>query len=45
MSDRTRSVVHEPDEIAAPLVFVYLCGVLVCLSAALAWVYHFRGYA
>ncbi|MDY3552593.1 hypothetical protein R5W24_001679 [Gemmata sp. JC717] len=45
MSDRARSVVPEPDELAAPLVFLYLFGVLACLGAALAWVYHFRGYA
>ncbi|HEY1190335.1 MAG TPA: hypothetical protein VGE74_22065 [Gemmata sp.] len=45
MSERTRSVVTEPDERAAPLVFLYLFGVLAWLGAALAWVYYFRGYA
>ncbi|MBP3960824.1 hypothetical protein J8F10_36850 [Gemmata sp. G18] len=45
MTDRTRSVVAEPDEIAAPLVFLYLGGVLTCLAAVLSWVYFFRGYA
>lgn len=35
----------EADEVAAPLVLVYLMGVLVWLGAVLAWVYHFRGYA
>ncbi len=42
---RTVSVVKEPDEIVAPLVFVYIGGVLVWLFAVLAWVFHFRGYA
>lgn len=45
MQTRTRSVVSEPDELAAPLVFVYYGCVLVCLAAALAWVFYFRGYA
>lgn len=42
---RTVSAVKEPDESVAPLVFVYIGGVLVWLSAALAWVFYFRGYA
>ena len=43
--ERTRSVVTEPDESAAPLVFLYTAGVLVGLGAILAWVFYFRGYA
>ncbi len=45
MTPRTHSVVTEPDEAAAPLVFLYLSGVVVWLFAVLAWVYYFRGYA
>lgn len=41
---RTESVVKEPDEAAAPLVFVYLAGVITWLFAVLAWVFWFRGY-
>ena len=42
---RTESVVKEPDEIAAPVVFIYLAGVIVWLFAVIAWVFYFRGYA
>jgi hypothetical protein len=45
MTQRTVSVVKEPDEIAAPLVFLYIFGVLAWLSAIIAWVFYFRGYA
>ena len=45
MTHRTRSVVKEPDEAVAPLVFIYIAGVVACLFAILAWVYWFRGYA
>jgi hypothetical protein len=45
MTQRTKSVVAEPDELAAPVVFVYISGVLFWLAAALAWVFWFRGYA
>ena len=45
MTQRTVSVVKEPDEQVAPLVFAYIFGVIACLGAALAWVYYFRGYA
>jgi hypothetical protein len=45
MEQRTRSVVKEPDEIAAPLVFTYIFVVIGWLSAVLAWVFWFRGYA
>jgi hypothetical protein len=45
MTQRTGSVVTEPDERAAPFVFAYLIGVVVCLFAVLAWVFWFRGYA
>ena len=45
MTQQTVSVVKEPDETAAPLVFAYLGGVLVWLFAVLAWVFYFRGYA
>ena len=45
MTQRTVSVVKEPDERAAPLVIVYIFGTLAWLFAVLAWVYYFRGYA
>jgi hypothetical protein len=45
MTQRTVSVVKEPDEILAPLVFVYLGGVVAWLFAVIAWVFYFRGYA
>ena len=45
MTVRTVSVVKEPDEAVAPLVFAYLGGVVVWLFAVLAWVFYFRGYA
>ncbi len=45
MTERTVSVVKEPDEIVGPLVFVYLGGVLTWLAAVIAWVFYFRGYA
>ncbi len=45
MTERTTSVVTEPDELAAPLVFAYLAGVVAWLAAVAAWVYWFRGYA
>ena len=45
MTERTVSVVKEPDETAAPLVVAYLGGVVVWLFAVLAWVFYFRGYA
>jgi hypothetical protein len=45
MTQRRVSVVKEPDEHAAPLVFAYIAGVVAWLAAALAWVYYFRGYA
>lgn len=45
MSNRVRSVVTEPDEAAAPLVFVYIVGVIAWLAAVTAWVFYFRGYA
>jgi len=35
------SVVKEPDEIAAPLVFAYLGGVIFWLFAVIAWVFYF----
>lgn len=44
-SDRKVSVVREPDEFAAPAVFLYIFGVLVWLAAVLAWVFWYRGYA
>ena len=40
-----RSIVREPDELLAPVVFLYIFGVLATLSGALAWVFWFRGYA
>lgn len=45
MTSRTVSVVKEPDETLAPLVFLYISSVLVWLGAVLAWVFWFRGYA
>jgi hypothetical protein len=45
VEQRTRSVVKEPDEIAASLVFAYIFATIVWLLAALAWVFWFRGYA
>ena len=45
MTNRTVSVVKEPDERLAPLVFAYIGGVVVTLLAFLAWVFYFRGYA
>ena len=42
---RPVSVVKEPDETVAPLVFLYLGGVIVWLFAVIAWVFYFRGYA
>ena len=44
-TQRTVSVVKEPDERAAALVFAYIFGVLVWLFAMIAWVFYFRGYA
>lgn len=40
-----RSVAAEPDERLAPLVFVYLAGVVTTFFAVLSWVFWFRGYA
>ncbi len=45
MERLTRSIVREPDELLAPLVFIYIAGVVLTLTAALAWVFWFRGYA
>jgi hypothetical protein len=45
MTQRTVSVVKEPDEQLAPLVFAYIGGVVFALLAFLAWVFYFRGYA
>ena len=45
MVDAKRSVVTEPDEAAAPFVFVYIYCVLAWLAAVVAWVFWFRGYA
>lgn len=35
----------EPDEHAAPVVFLYIGGVVTWLAAVVAWVFYFRGYA
>jgi hypothetical protein len=45
MTERTESVVREPDESAAAAVFVYIAGTLGWLVAIIAWVFYFRGYA
>ena len=44
-TERTESVVREPDEAAARWVFAYLAGVIFWLFAVIAWVFWFRGYA
>ncbi len=44
MTERSVSVVKEPDEVAAPFVFAYIFGVILWLAAVVAWVYYFRGY-
>jgi hypothetical protein len=45
MDEHTRSVVKEPDEIVALLVFAYIFLTVGWLSAVVAWVFWFRGYA
>ena len=45
MDSLKRSIVREPDERLAPLVFLYLGGVIFTLAGVLAWVFWFRGYA
>jgi hypothetical protein len=45
MEQRTQSIVTEPDEIAAPLVFAYIFVVIGWIIAAVAWVFWYRGYA
>ena len=45
MSHVVKSVITEPDEAVAPLVFVYIAGVITWLAAVIAWVFYFRGYA
>jgi hypothetical protein len=45
MTERRVSVVKEPDETTAPLVFAYIALVIVWLATVLAWVFWFRGYA
>jgi hypothetical protein len=45
MTERTESVVPEPDERTAPLVIVYLWITVGWLLAVIAWVFYFRGYA
>jgi hypothetical protein len=45
MGDLRESVVREPDEAAAPFVFLYIFGVLAWLAGVIAWVFWFRGYA
>jgi len=44
-TQRTESVVREPDEAVALVVFAYTGAVLVWLFAVIAWVFWFRGYA
>lgn len=44
-TQRTESVVREPDEAVAPLVFLYLGGVVTWLFTVIALVFWFRGYA
>ena len=45
MSSLSKSVVTEPDEAVAPVVFLYFFAVIGWLSAVIAWVFYFRGYA
>ena len=45
MVNLSRSVVTESDESVAPVVFLYIFGVIAWLSAVIAWVFYFRGYA
>jgi hypothetical protein len=45
MTDESQLIVLEPDELVAPLVFVYIFGVIAWLAAVIAWVFYFRGYA
>ena len=44
-TERTESVVREPDEAVAWWVFAYIGGVIFWLFAVIAWVFWFRGYA
>jgi hypothetical protein len=44
-TERAVSVVKEPDEVVAPLVFAYIFAAVGWLFAVLAWVFWFRGYA
>jgi hypothetical protein len=39
------SAPREPDQVVAPLAFLYLAGVVAALAALLSWVFWFRGYA
>jgi len=45
IAPRTSSVVKEPDEIVAFMVFAFIFATIGWLSAVLAWVFWFRGYA
>ena len=45
VANLSTSVVTEPDEAVAPLVFLYILGALAWLAAIIAWVFYFRGYA
>ncbi len=45
MHSLKRSIFREPDERLAPLVFLYLAGVIFTLAALLMWFFWFRGYA
>jgi hypothetical protein len=45
MGDRGRSVVKEPDEAAALVVFAYIFVVIGWVFAVIAWVFWYRGYA
>ena len=45
MASPEKPVVFEPDEEVAPVVFLYIFGVIAWLAAVIAWVFYFRGYA
>ena len=44
MIDEPNITISESDEVVAPVVFVYIFGVIAWLAAIIAWVFYFRGY-
>ena len=45
VANLSKSFVTEPDEAVAPVVFLYIFGAVAWLTAIIAWVFFFRGYA